>query len=170
LALACLRIAAVYILGGVKIPYGLRAGEADGLESDLMTRLVVQAGGRFTRARCLKRVALLLHPHSRDKPGATAPGIGVPQARPGGAVEFERAFIFHHTMNNHQELVSAVLGFLPIGIFLFILYFFFRWQIKRQKPTVETHLTILRERNELARQAIKLQEEQNELLRKLLDR
>jgi hypothetical protein len=73
-------------------------------------------------------------------------------------------------MNNHHELVSALIGFLPIGIFLLFLYFFFRWQIKRQKPTVETHLTILRERNELARQAIKLQEEQNELLRRLLDR
>jgi ATP-dependent Zn protease len=71
---------------------------------------------------------------------------------------------------NNNELVSALMGFLPIGIFLLILYVFFRWQIKKQKGTVETHLTILNERNELARQAVKLQEEQNELLRKLLER
>lgn len=47
---------------------------------------------------------------------------------------------------------EQVIGFLPVALFLVILYVFLRFQLRRQKPIVDENFHLLRERNELLKQ------------------
>jgi hypothetical protein len=45
--------------------------------------------------------------------------------------------------------IEQFLAFLPIVFFLGVLFFFFKYQSKRQKPIIDQNFVLMKERNEL---------------------